>query len=376
MRTTVAALANAALLDWNCSADELWARARALLFEPGASRFGLPKIWLGKSLAVVRNLQVYAGRSTEPPGTLMASTPQRLRVATASRDVALADFWTLDGRVLSVAQLVRVARLRDGMVLPAFPSATAVAAMAHACDWEEEARWMDELRRLKPARSPLQHARPRDPAAAAGCVVLPGFARGLSAPVDPVDFALAVVLAWLARTAGAEEFDIGLRYAQTAVLPGAYALLARTRPFRVHADFSQPFELFRQQCRSRVATWETRRPYLRDAVMRHPELARLRGWPDFASWPLALEMPARNGARYSAQDFSAALTFAIGAPGEVTLVHHGLPEAQLEKAARQLVSLAEDGLARPWAALGDLALLSQEEAAALRREVWGSQVRY
>lgn len=242
---------------------------------------------------------------------------------------------------------------------------------------------MDELRRLKPARSPLQHAGTPDKAAA-GCVVLPGFASSfpgfassLLAPVDPVDFSLAVVLAWLARTAGADEFDIGLRHAQTDLLPGAYALLTRTRPFRVDADFSQPFEAFRQQCRSRVAAWEARRPYLRDAVMRYPELALPQGWADFASWPLALEMPATGGARYSAQDSSAAaLTFAIGDPaGEVSLIHHGLPEAQLENAARQLANLAEDALARPWAALGDLALLSHEEAAALRKEVWGSQVR-
>ena len=51
----------------------------------------------------------------------------------------------------------------------------------------------------------------------------------------------------------------------------------------------------------------------------------------------------------------------VAPAGDVILLHGGLPAAQIDKAARQLATLAEDGLARPGSALGDLAVLPRAE---------------
>jgi hypothetical protein len=346
------------LLHWNRPADELRASV-------------LPKIWLGESMAVVRTVQVSTARSTAVAGTLAAVTVSSLSVATASHDVTLREFVTLDGRALDLAELVRTARLSEGMVLPPFPSAAASAAAAQACDAGQEARWMDDLRCLKPVASPFHGA--RTPAATPGSsLVLPGYGSRLPASVDAVGFGMAVVLTWLARVGAASEFDIGLRADRPGLLPGAYHLLARTRPFRIDAGFTQPFERFRQECQVRLTDWQARKPYLRDAVMRYPGLMRPPAWEDFASWPVAVALSG-PGDGSSARASPSGVTFAIGTPcGEVTLLHSGLPDAKIKVTARQLVTLAEDGLARPNAPLGGLALLPQAEAAALQRQVWGA----
>lgn len=360
------------VLDWNRRADELQASVCAP-WAAGVAPSGLPKLWLGDRMAAAHSLRVGAMRSRQPAGTLVSSTSHSLSVATADYDVELAEFATLDGRMLDVAQLVRLSRVRDGMVLPAFPAAAAIDAAAQACDAADEAKWMEDLRHLKSASCGLQDL-PRRGALVERSLVLPSFRRRLPSSVDAVEFSLAVVLGWLARLGGGCAFDIGLHVGREGSLPGANVLLARTRPFRVATTLDRDFEGFLQECAARVAQWQARKPYLRDAVLRHPLLMRPQGWPDFASWPISVELPATGG-QCCASDPSSALTFSIGSPaGEVTLLHEGMGGPHLERTASQLAAFAEAGLYRPRAPLGDLALLPRAEVRTLQEEVWGSPV--
>jgi hypothetical protein len=360
-----------ALLDWNRSAGELLAQLRAVPSD--SNEAAMPKMWLGELAAAVRNLQVGATRSTAAPGTLVSITPQSLGIATASHDVTLTQFMTLDGRALTVPQLVRTARLREGMVLPHFPATSLGAAVAGACDASEEMRWLGDWRCLRPIGAPFQAADLRN-ATSDDFAVLPGSGQGLPPGTDPVAFAFAVVLLWLARSAASERFDIGIRLAQADLLPGAHHLLADTRPFRVDADFSRSFEWFSRDCNARLTAWKKRKPYPRDAMLRDPLLGRPPGWSDFASWPVAIELPAEG--RYRAPVEPSGLTLAITAGcGTVRQVRDPWRMPQRERAAAQLATLAQDCAARPWARLGSLALLPQTEFAALRSEIWGAPLR-
>lgn len=360
-----------ALLDWNRRAGELLAQARAVPSDSNGS--AMPKIWLGESVAAVRNLQVGAARSTATPGTIVSMTAQSLGIATESHDVTLTQFATLDGRAWPVSELVRTARLREGMVLPLFPAASLDAAVAGACDAREEARWLDDWRHLKPIGAPFRTADASN-ASRGNFAAFPGLGEGLPPTMNATAFAFAVVLLWLARSAATERFDVGIRLARTDLLPGAHHLLAGTRPFRVDADFNRSFEWFSRDCDARLARWKLRRPYPREAVLRDPHLDRPSGWADFASWPVTVELPADG--RYRAPDEPCGLTFAITQGcGAVNLLRDQWRLSQRERAAAQLAALAKDCAARPWARLGSLAVLRQAEFAALRSAVWGAQVK-
>jgi surfactin family lipopeptide synthetase A len=358
------------LLDWHRRADELCAQARAA----SATAPGEPSVamlWLGESMVAAQHVTVDACRSTEVPGTLVSMTAHSLGVATASHDVMLRQFLTTDGRALTVPQLVEMSRIREGTVMPLFSRAALDAAVAGACSPGEEAQWLDDWRDVKPIGAPLPSAGARE-TSDAGFVVLAGVAQRVPPHTQAAAFALAVLLVWLARSAAAERFDVGLRFARTDLLPGAHHLLAGTRPFRVEAEFSQPFDQFSRDCCQRLAAWQTRKPYPRAAVMRDPRLLRPPGCSDFASWPVAIELPASGEGRYRAPDLSRGLTFAITAgSGDVRVRHGGWRVPQREWAAAQLATLAQDCVARPGTPLGRLALLPSTDAATLREEVWG-----
>ncbi|WP_332775455.1 formyltransferase family protein [Polaromonas sp.] len=365
---------NAATLDWNREADDLSALVRALNFGPYVNRLGLPKLWFGEAFVAVQSLNVRAARSTATPGTVVSVTQESLVVATVSHDVALRNFLSLDGRALSVTQLVKMFALREGMALPTPSQASpGTAAAVHACGWKHEAAWMDMFKGLKPLGLPLRTAE-RCGSAAGDYVVLPAIKSKLPASQDAGDFALVVVLAYLARVSGAEVFDIGLKCNKTdPPSDGANALLASTRPFSVALDLNEPFERFRQGCMVRLAAWRSRKAYLRDAVMRYPGLVRPRGWNDFCSWPISVDMDGvatGNTWRTSALESSSALTFDITAEtGQVTLAHKGLEVWQLDQLLAQLTTLAEDCLERPGSPLASLALLSSPYRATLQRAV-------
>ena len=231
---------------------------------------------------------------------------------------------------------------------------------------------MDDLRRLKPIGPPLQGGEAGEVcvwhlATAVGLCQL--FAAVRCGGVRPGR------RCWRgsARCAATQRFHRSSDSRKRNCCPGAHHLLAGTRPFSVIADFSRSFEHFRRECRDSLEAWKTRRPYPRDAVMRHALLNRPQGWADFATWPVTLELPSTGDGRYRAPDTACGLTFAIAGPaGEVRLAH-GWRAVQCERAAAQLATLAQDCLAKPWASLGSLALLPQAELAALRNELWGPE---
>jgi len=369
---------NAAILDWKRDADDLRAMVRALSFGPYVNRLGLPKLWLGSGYAGVHGLDVCASRSVSVPGTLVGIAPDSLTVATASHDVRLRGFVTLDGRALSASELAGLFALREEDVLPAHEPKHARAATDEACDWKEEAAWIEHLKALKPVAAPLPA--PGICGTAAGLRVVlhaPPRHRLGSAFGTADDFAFAVVLAYLARAQAVQEFDVGLRCGHRGSAAGGRddALLAGTRPLRISLDFDQPFEAFGRRCLAGLAAWRSRKPYLRDAVLRYPGVARPRGWDDFCSWPVTIDLGGAAsglGAYSQAWEIRSGMTFAIGtAAGSVTLIHGGLPPRQLDRLSAQLSALAEDCLARPHLALGKLALLPPADGEALLREMRG-----
>jgi methionyl-tRNA formyltransferase len=360
---------NLAILDWENGADALWALVRALAFGPYVNRVGLAKVQLPGGFAGVRSLGVCASRSTVSPGTLVSMTQDAFTVATATHDVRLQDFVTLDGCDTSVTRLAQSFGVREGDVLPRFDPDAIGAVADQACGWKEEQAWMSAFHSLAPLASPLRNASGQTAGTHRVLSALGRRAAGASRSAG--DFSLAVLLACLGRMAGAETFDVGLCCARVRTPDGCIErlLLADMRPFRVHLDFDEPFESFGARFQSGLDTWRTRKAYLRDAVLRYPGVARPPGWNDFCSWPVSIELDAdaaHAAARALSLPSAASIRFTIApSTGQVDVLHGGARAGQLDRFAAQLGALVEDCLARPQAALGDLALLTRPERTAL-----------
>jgi methionyl-tRNA formyltransferase len=356
-----------AILDWTRGADDLCALVRALAFGPYVNRLGLPKVRLPSAFVGLRSLGVCASRSTQAPGTLVSITQDALTVATTTHNVRLRDFVTLDGCETSPAQLAGTFGLREDDVLPPIDRAATSRAIEQACGWKEEAAWMNDLRSLKPLDLPLAAA--ASDRAVGTDVVLPALEHGMPGMShDAGDFTFALLLVCLGRRAGVQTFDVGLCCAPAGMrTSGIEALLADTRPFRVDLDLDEPFESFLRGCRCRLDAWRARKAFLRDAVVRYPGVARPPGWADFSAWPVSIDLGGDAAtARAVALSSASNVRFVIArASGQVRVVHGGIASAQVDRFAAQLGALAEDCVARPRAALGDLALLPAADRATL-----------
>ena len=235
---------------------------------------------------------------------------------------------------------------------------------------------MGQFSDLKSVALPVRTSVPVD-SATSSCIVLPAHQHRFPASLNAGDAAFVVVLAYLARSSGTCVFDIGLRCGGAHVFPGvADTLLADTRPFRVVLELDQPFDWFRRDCLARLAEWRSRKSYLRDAVARYPGVVRPRGWNDFSSWPISVELNSIGETCPAASlESPSALTFGISAAsGQVTLAHAGLEVRLLDQLISQLTTLAENCITRPNTPLQNLALLPFSAHAALQRAIRGVSV--
>jgi methionyl-tRNA formyltransferase len=364
---------NAAILDWNRTADELSALVRALSFGPYVNRLGVPRLWLGRTFVTVGTLDVCAARSTSSAGTLVSVTEDALLVATATHNVRLENFLSLDGRAFSVEQLARMFELREGGTLPACNLNAADGVASQACGWKQEAEWMNNFERLNPVALPLRGSGERGTATAASVLLPTRTGKRLPGWPDAAHFSFVVILAYLARVTGKEVFDIGVRCGKAWNSPiGVGTLLAGCRPFRVCLYLEDSFDRFRQNCLADLAAWRSRKPYLRDAVLRYPQVVRPAGWDDYCSWPLVVDLnvAVADDARHACPlEWRSPRRLTIAAAtGEISLVHDGLRQNELDQLSAQLALFAEDCLAKPHAAVSELGLLPEVDHATIRRQ--------
>lgn len=126
--------AAAGVLSWERPAAALSALARALDFGPSPNPLGLPKIDLGETVLLTPRVEDLSFPSHLPPGTVVTSDAAGLVVATGTNDVRLSPVMTIDGRVLTPAELVTRYGVQVGTHLPC-PTLPAAAMPASTMVW-------------------------------------------------------------------------------------------------------------------------------------------------------------------------------------------------------------------------------------------------
>ena len=145
----------ACLLDWTQPAAVLSRLSRALEYGAYPNPLGLPKLWLGDEVVVVRRVEVPTATSVEIPGTVLALTEAGVRVATPTQDVLLCEIVTLVGRPLASGQLVSDFGVRVGRTLPTLGAQRAQALSAQNEAWaRHEQYWEGRLAGLETLELP------------------------------------------------------------------------------------------------------------------------------------------------------------------------------------------------------------------------------
>ncbi|HEX8920633.1 MAG TPA: alpha/beta fold hydrolase, partial [Pyrinomonadaceae bacterium] len=264
-------------------AEEIDALTRALDFGPYANPLGLPKLAFDDRFVIIPQVELLDASSNEPPGIVLAITPDCMRLSTASRDIVLRNVLTIDGEALPIRELIIGFNLRLGFRIPNLTIAAEqrLAMLTRLC-CEHEPFWVGRLQtfltplsaptvgeRLSAARADIKHIRTE--------MVIP--AEFMSFVADSVGTSeiqhalLAAFAAFLARLGDTCEFDIGFSHGPLRddlhELAGVFATHV---PLRITLNCEQNFTSALAAVREQVTEIIRHRTYARDVAARYPAL--------------------------------------------------------------------------------------------------------
>jgi natural product biosynthesis luciferase-like monooxygenase protein len=193
------------VLDFSLGGADLDRLVRGLDFGPYVNPLGLPKLWTGQQMIVVRHLERATGQGVG--GQVLAVDAASLDVAVADGAVRLSGLSDLWGRTVDPQTL----GLAPGQILPGCPplSRTDLAAVG-----KDEALWEADLVRAAAALP----AYPHRPEAGSGNHVVPLDLSGAGP-----DTIVAAWLAWVAGLGGLDRASVALCN-ETAPFPALSAL--------------------------------------------------------------------------------------------------------------------------------------------------------
>jgi len=313
------------VLPFDAPAEYLLTMLRALDFGPYPNPLGLPKIALGESFALVTELDVLEGKADtgSKAGSIREIAADGLVVATATQDVVLGGFLTLEGVPLSTPEVVERGRLRAGGLMPSL-EADRAARLATLCVElsRHEPFWNTQLAKARPVALPgalrasaasqrVAHVDVPMDASSRSFVATLGLREG--------DGLLTVFVALLARMTGSESVDIGFDDARLRTDIGdLHTFFSTCLPLRVAAAGECGFARFAHDARAQLARVRARRTYARDLSVRDPALRVRLETVVPCTWPVVVEMLASADQAPSASlPGGRMLTLRLGADGDV-----------------------------------------------------------
>lgn len=283
-------------LRFDLPADRLHALLRALDFGPYPNPMGLPKIALAESFAIVTELDVRDARSGPAPGTVVAISDECLVVSTASDDVELGGFLTIDGAPMEVADVVDMGRLHVGGRIASMEAVRANRLAALDQDYARHERfWLAELAGSDPLGLPFAHrAGAVPPRVCVHEVVLAPSVQATAMPAGPDcggERLLAAFLMVLARLAGSDRVDVGYSDSHLhSVIGDLDGFFSTCLPLRMMLDGEPCLDSFAEAVSTRLEVLREHGSHARDAALREPSLRARLDDLDTATWPVALEL--------------------------------------------------------------------------------------
>ncbi|WP_172402092.1 AMP-binding protein, partial [Ensifer aridi] len=376
----------AGCLRWHRSAQDLSAMTRALDFGPyHPNPLCLPKALAGDDVVLVRRLEVLTRRSGLPAGCLLELHPNHWRVATGTQDV---DVWfaSLDGQAVDARALARHCDFDVGDRLPILSDDQARSlTAAHEEIAPREDFWRQRLEQLKILQLPFWSscAAEAPPKWESSSWQVASALAELPAK-DRLERLLAAWLVYLARIAGATEFQLGWTpapKASQAGLPAVEALIASVVPMEVTIDLTHDFAAVR---RAVAAEWDRLKEhdsFARDLIARYPTLRTMKALLSRRPWPIGITITANScsaaGDLPSSQSAGAprcgeVLTFEVCALDGSFRWHfdaNRLAPKQIDRMAQHLQNLLSGAIADAEQPVGRIDILPAEERRYLLEEL-------
>jgi len=264
----------ACTIDWNRSADEIYALFRGLNFSSYWNPLGLPKLYLGDDAVIVRQMNILESATSATPGTITAVGDGIINVATATQEVVLGEFCLFGGATISPSQFLLKYGLREGSQLPRLEGERAdniTKIHSQLCRYEDF--WIQRLASVEPIEVPYKKRRVltsnpseyQEERFSTSMLTM----KNWELSEKPGDMVLAAFLLYLSRIGVKETFDINFRdESLQEVLMGEEVFFASHVPLRIDADYEQSFEEFFKAIQKQIESVRSHESYARDLGLR------------------------------------------------------------------------------------------------------------
>jgi natural product biosynthesis luciferase-like monooxygenase protein len=282
--------ANAGIISWQRTAQEIDALVRAFNFSSYANPIAVAKLYIGNDVLIVGETSPTSDSGT--PGTILEVNDDFVTVAAGDGAVQLRKLSTIDGQGISIKDFVARYALKAGDQLPEISSdvGSQLSTLNEALSHHEE-YWLNRLYRMEPVELPYANrggAQAQAQYTALAMPILPEIQ--VLGQDNPGDFLMAIFSAFAARISGTYSFD--LSFSDLALhdeIAGFEALFATRVPLHINLDMAATSEWTLQTLLKQIATVRKRKTYTRDLTARFPELAPIRERGGKINLPVAVE---------------------------------------------------------------------------------------
>ena len=270
----------AALILWDQSAEDIHNLHRGLDFGNYPNPLGLPKLYLGDNVVVVKKIGLSSSRSKTQPGTVLKVTEDALYVATKTNDLSLGELFTLDGERISPRSLLGSPGVKEGKTLPKIDKGLEDRiGKVHSLLSRYEAFWSKRLAGLEPLEIPYAKRRSlgESPVYRDSVQLLPSVnINGIDARGLPGDIILSVLMLYLWRIGGKAGFDVGFGdKSLQKLVDGCEAFFPSFVPLRADIEPEMNFGDFHNSLKQQIAAATVHHTYARDLKLRHANLREL-----------------------------------------------------------------------------------------------------
>ena len=288
--------AAAATINWHTNADQIAALIRGLDFGPVQNPLTRPKFLVGDAVLSVQKIEVTDTSSSQTPGTIIAVTTDTLQVATGSQDVNISQFSTMGGAALTVAEIVASFGLREGLQLGSLAGdAQQQLTDAYKAVAKHETIWHNRLAALEPVEPPYANRSLEQFEAvryASAPLMLPAnFQHFVSRyNLNPADFLVATLSAYLGRISGNTRFDVGFSAASVRQASSGFeAFFADYVPLRAVINPQDSLANVVNSLTEQLVKTRDRKTYIRDLAARYPDLSGIQSASGVPAYPVIIE---------------------------------------------------------------------------------------
>jgi amino acid adenylation domain-containing protein len=284
----------ACTIDWNQSAEQIYALYRALEFGNYPNPLGLPKLLINDQPVIVTQIDPLLTKSNQIPGTIISVTDEMICVSTKTNDISLSQLKSSYGKLLNPSVLLKESGFCVGELLTKIEDRQAeIITKINAKLCKHENFWIRQLQNLKPLEIPYakSHALLNDSIQYKRMEfrVAESVLSSIDKSINKNELILSASILYLSRLGNKTCFDINYQDSSLRKqLSGAEYFYSPVIPLHVEINEKYSFREFHDSIKSMIESHHSHGSFPIDLILRSPVLRKTANNNQFRELPVTI----------------------------------------------------------------------------------------